>query len=89
MYSKLLLIATTIVFAITAALAEDPSPKKEQAVELAPTIKGLSVGMDFSGLKQWFAEKLKDTTLGYEVLPEGDATVFLIFRADLLDLIYL
>ena len=85
MYSKILLLATLLTFDFASAAPAEPSPGNGTTAELAPAIKGLSIGMDFSRLKQWFAEKLKDTSLGYEILPEGNATVFLIARSDLLD----
>jgi hypothetical protein len=43
---------------------------------IPPLVKGLGIGMSFNLLSPWFDDKLKDTSVGYEVLDGG--RVFLI-----------
>jgi len=61
------------------------TPDGPNSPGLKPQIKGLGIGMGFSRLVPWFDEKLKDTTLGYEIFPNTQTNVFMIALADRLE----
>jgi len=77
-----LLLILLASWAITArqSAGEQPAVGPDEP----PVVKGLSIGMSFSRLESWFAERLKNTNLGYEILPEGKEKVFLLANAETL-----
>jgi hypothetical protein len=59
--------------------APEPSPRVPTQAGIPPLVKGLGIGMSFNLLSPWFDDKLKDTSVAYEVLDGG--RVFLIASA--------
>jgi len=62
--------------------APQPVPTVPTQTGIPPLVKGLGIGMSFNLLSAWFDDKLKDTTVAYEVLDDGH--VFLIASANIL-----